>query len=149
MRGKLLVAGQFLLLGALVALPWAVEGQSSSAARAAGYLMIVAGVGVVAVAGFRLDDALTPWPEPRATGSLRTDGIYGVVRHPIYAGVLLIGYGLAVRALSPWTVGAAVVLTLLLMAKARYEERLLRAKFEQYKAYSEQVPRFLPRIRHP
>jgi protein-S-isoprenylcysteine O-methyltransferase Ste14 len=146
MRGKLLVAGQFLLLGVLVALPWFVEGQSPSAARAAGYLLMVAGAGVIMVAGLWLDDALTPWPEPRATGSLRTDGIYGVVRHPMYTGVLLTGYGLAALALSLWTVGAAFALTLLLIAKARYEERLLRAKFEQYSAYGERVPRFLPRI---
>ena len=141
------MVGQFLLLGLLVGLPWLVDGQSSPPVRIVGYLMVVAGVGLAAVAAFRLDEALTPWPEPRPMGELRTDSIYGVVRHPIYSGVLLIGYGLAVRAVSFWAVAAALALTLLLMVKASYEERLLREKFDHYAAYCERVPRFVPRWR--
>ena len=144
MRGKLLVSGQFLLLGLLVIMPRIVAGHSPSWLRLTGYLLIVTGTGLAVVAALRLDEALTPWPEPRSSATLRTEGIYAVVRHPIYTGVLLIGYGLSARSLSVGSVAAAVALTMLLAVKARYEERLLGERYPEYSTYCQRVPRFMP-----
>jgi len=146
-KGKLLVAGQFLLIGLLVVLPSFDHSSSPHALRIVGYLMLGAGMVLVLVSAFRLDDALTPWPEPRAAATLRTDGVYGRVRHPIYTGVLLIGFGLALRGLSVWSVATALALCGLLFVKSRYEERMLSERFSGYAAYAKQVPRFVPRLR--
>lgn len=63
-------------------------------------------------------------------------GIYGVIRHPSYLGLLLssLGWGLAFRS------GVGVLLTALtivpLVARIRAEERLLLAQFgDEYDTY--------------
>jgi protein-S-isoprenylcysteine O-methyltransferase Ste14 len=144
-QGKVLVAGQFALIGALIFLPFVVTGEPTGIVELVGWALVVGGVALGLVAGTGLGAALTPWPEPNAAGRLRTDGLYGVVRHPIYAAVLLVGFGLALRALSVWTVATALALLILLNVKARYEERLLAARYPEYTDYASRVPRFLPR----
>lgn len=81
----------------------------------------------------------------RAGHQLRTDGPYGVTRHPIYTGlfgmilgtVLLNGFGPALVAL---VVAAAVFGT-----RIPIEERLMSSTFpEEYARYRERVPRFVP-----
>ena len=69
--------------------------------------------------------------------TLVTSGIYGVIRHPSYLGLLVnsLGWALAFRS------GVGVLLTALmippLLARIRAEERLLRTQFgDEYDAYS-------------
>jgi len=79
--------------------------------------------------------------------ALLTTGIYGVIRHPSYLGLLInaLGWGLAFRS---W-VGvllAALVLPLLL-ARIRSEEALLRAHFgAEYDAYCARTSRLIPGV---
>ena len=68
--------------------------------------------------------------------TLVTNGVYGVIRHPSYLGLLVssLGWSLAFRS------GIGVLLTVLvistLLARIHAEERLLRAHFgDEYKAY--------------
>jgi protein-S-isoprenylcysteine O-methyltransferase Ste14 len=77
--------------------------------------------------------------------TLVTDGVYGVIRHPSYLGLLVstLGWGLAFRS------GIGVLLTALtllpLLARIRAEERLLRAQFgAQYDAYCARTSRLIP-----
>jgi protein-S-isoprenylcysteine O-methyltransferase Ste14 len=77
--------------------------------------------------------------------TLVTSGVYGVIRHPSYLGLLLgsLGWGLAFRS------GVGVLLTALtllpLLARIRAEERLLRAQFgDQYDACRSRTSRLLP-----
>jgi protein-S-isoprenylcysteine O-methyltransferase Ste14 len=77
--------------------------------------------------------------------TLVTTGIYRVVRHPSYLGLLVgsIGWGLAFRS----AVGVLLALALVppLLARIRAEERLLRAEFgAEYRAYCERTPRLIP-----
>jgi protein-S-isoprenylcysteine O-methyltransferase Ste14 len=79
--------------------------------------------------------------------SLITTGVYRVIRHPSYLGllVLTLGWGLAFRA------GVGVLLTALLvpplLARMRAEERLLRSEFgASYDAYCQRTARLLPRL---
>lgn len=81
-------------------------------------------------------------------GGLVTTGIYGRLRHPQYAGVLL----LVVAGLVNWpTLATAAMAPILFIAYdrlARKEERELEAGFgEDYRIYREQVPAFIPRWR--
>jgi protein-S-isoprenylcysteine O-methyltransferase Ste14 len=77
--------------------------------------------------------------------TLVTSGVYGVIRHPSYLGLLVnsLGWGLAFRS------GAGVLLTVLLipplLARIRAEERLLRTQFgAEYDAYSARTSRLIP-----
>ena len=79
---------------------------------------------------------------------LRTDGPYAIVRHPVYAGLLLGTTGIAVLRARPEPLFAVAALAGLLHLKAGYEEGLLRARFgAAYDAYAARVPRLVPGIR--
>ena len=77
--------------------------------------------------------------------TLVTSGVYGVIRHPSYLGLLVnsLGWGLAFRS------GVGVLLTALLIqplfARIRAEERLLRTQFgAEYDAYCARTSRLIP-----
>jgi protein-S-isoprenylcysteine O-methyltransferase Ste14 len=78
---------------------------------------------------------------------LVTNGIYGVIRHPSYLGLLVnaLGWGLAFRA----GVGVAIAALMLLVVLARInsEERLLRETFgAEYDAYRTRTWRLIPHV---
>jgi protein-S-isoprenylcysteine O-methyltransferase Ste14 len=78
---------------------------------------------------------------------LVTDGIYGVVRHPSYLGLIIMGLGWALTFRS----GAGVLLGGLvippILARIRSEEALLRSQFgEQYDSYSRRTSRLIPGV---
>jgi protein-S-isoprenylcysteine O-methyltransferase Ste14 len=79
--------------------------------------------------------------------TLVTSGVYGVIRHPSYLGLLVnsLGWALAFRSM------VGVLLTALtippLIARIRAEERLLRTQFgNEYDAYRSRTSRLLPGI---
>ena len=78
---------------------------------------------------------------------LVTDGIYRVIRHPSYLGmiILMLGWALAFRS------GLGVLLAALtvppLLARIRSEETLLRLQFgDEYDAYRRRTSRLIPGI---
>jgi protein-S-isoprenylcysteine O-methyltransferase Ste14 len=150
-RAWAFVAGQFALLAALVVLPSAAVGPTIDVQwlRPLGYGLIFVGGAVLVVAGLHLGEALTPSPHPRDGARLRTNGLYRFVRHPIYSGVLLVGWGLGLRSMLWVGLVLAVALTAWMTAKARYEEQLLTARYPDYPAYAATTPRFLPAPRRP
>jgi protein-S-isoprenylcysteine O-methyltransferase Ste14 len=77
--------------------------------------------------------------------TLVTSGVYGIIRHPSYLGLLInsLGWSLAFRS------GIGVILTLLLipplLARISAEEKLLHAQFgDQYNAYCSHTWRLIP-----
>ncbi len=150
-RGNRWVLVAFGLIGVLAAyLPaytdrkdfWTIDGD------------VIRWVGVVV---FAAGGALRIWPvfvlgrrfsglvAIQAGHTLVTSGVYGVIRHPSYLGLLLnaLGWGLAFRS------GVGVLLTALivvpLVARIRAEERLLRARFgDDYEAYCARTSRLIP-----
>lgn len=77
--------------------------------------------------------------------TLVTSGVYGVIRHPSYLGLLIssLGWALAFRS------GVGVLLTALLIpplvARIRAEETLLRTQFGgEYEAYCSRTSRLIP-----
>jgi protein-S-isoprenylcysteine O-methyltransferase Ste14 len=116
--------------------------------RFLGLVVMAAGV-AIAGAGVRvMGENLTPATTPRESGELVTHGIYRQVRHPIYLGVILVLWGLA-WVLSTWIMGlvAAGLSLAFFDRKAAVEERNLSARFAEYPAYRDRVPRLLPRLR--
>jgi protein-S-isoprenylcysteine O-methyltransferase Ste14 len=76
-----------------------------------------------------------------------TSGVYGLIRHPSYLGLLInsLGWSLAFRSV------VGVLLTLLLipplLSRINAEENLLHAQFgDEYKAYCAYTSRLIPGI---
>src|SRR6266850_706476 len=81
----------------------------------------------------------------QAGHTLVTSGLYGIIRHPSYLGLLVnaLGWGLAFRS------GVGLLLTAFmvppLLARIRAEERLLRTEFgAEYGAYCARTSRLIP-----
>jgi hypothetical protein len=112
-------------------------GSASFSSRPGGALRIWP----VFVLGHRFSGLVAIQPGHR----LVTNGIYGVIRHPSYLGLLIgsLGWALAFRS------GVGVLLTALLIpplvARIHSEERLLRTHFGgEYEAYCRRTSRLIP-----
>jgi protein-S-isoprenylcysteine O-methyltransferase Ste14 len=109
-------------------------------------LVLAALVGGLALAAMGSDTRVHPVPD--ATATLRTNGIYAWIRHPMYAAVLLACLSVVLstgRVLAIVAFGALVVV---LRAKARFEDRMLGEKYgAPYADYAARVPALIPRLR--
>ena len=120
--------------------PW------STITTAAGSLIGGAGL-ILCLAGVqRLGRNLTPLPRPKHDATLVEDGVYAVVRHPIYGGLSLAALGWALAWRSPVTLGLSVLLFLFFELKSRREEQWLRQRFPRYAAYQHRVKKLIPLI---
>lgn len=109
-----------------------------------GIMVSIAGVLILILAVIMLNHNLTPFPSPRDSTTLITMGIYKYIRHPIYTGVLLITAGYGVFSENTLRLLVVAALFVLFSFKARYEERLLAAKFPAYNYYKGKTGRFFP-----
>jgi protein-S-isoprenylcysteine O-methyltransferase Ste14 len=137
-----------LLLGAaiigcgFVGVYW--PGSADSFLGILGLLIAVAGVLLVVLGLLSLGRSFTPLPRPRARTRLRQSGIFRLVRHPMYGGVILIGFGWSLAA-APLGLIPTALLVLLFDLKARREETWLIERFPAYATYREGTPRrFVP-----
>ncbi len=135
----------FLAYGyALVATPAMEWG----ALRWLGAPLILVGVALAFPALLAHGRKLTPLPEPNRALGLKTTGVYAVIRHPMYTGLLMLAFGLAILLQKPWGIALAAALTIFFNLKAREEERRLRRCYPDYADYERTTGRFLPRWRH-
>jgi len=79
---------------------------------------------------------------------LRTDGPYGVTRHPIYTGILGMALGTVLLVgVGPWALILPIILVIFEM-KIRMEEALMLATFPgDYVRYRQRVPQLVPGLR--
>jgi protein-S-isoprenylcysteine O-methyltransferase Ste14 len=78
---------------------------------------------------------------------LVTSGPFAILRHPMYAGVLLAAVG-AFLIFRTWVMVLFTPMSLVVLARAGREETLLAEEFgEIWQAYATKVPKWLPRIR--
>lgn len=104
------------------------------------YVLIGAGFWLISVAWRHLYAA-------QRTGRLAVEGPYARIRHPQYAGLILIMVGFLLQ----WPTLATLVMFPILMVVyhrlAAREERDAREAFgDAWDAYAERVPRFVPRL---
>jgi len=140
-RGEGWVALQLVLLAAIAA-----AGSRGSRWPSAAHRVRMAGAAVSALGGLylfaggttRLGRQITPFPKPVEDGSVKRSGAYGLVRHPMYGGVLLMALAWALAssplALAPWSVAAVF-----LDAKRRREEAWLVEAYPDYAEYRASV----------
>jgi protein-S-isoprenylcysteine O-methyltransferase Ste14 len=146
-RGGLWVIAQAVLMAAVILLAALYHGPWDSLflTMAGGALLALGGA--VGLAGaLALARNLTPFPKPPGDGPLVQDGIYALVRHPLYSAVMAASVGWALL----WQSWPALLVALatgpFFAAKARREEEWLCEKFPEYAAYAKRVRRFIPWI---
>ena len=143
-RSLLFVIIQLLLFLVFIALPAghaAVFGWQLTA-----FIIVIAGVLVVAAAMIQLGPGLTPMPVPKSSGRLITSGVYRFVRHPIYSGLLLILAGISLYSMNIPRAMVTFLLMLLFHFKSKYEEQLLIQRYPAYEEYRKKTWRFVPKI---
>ena len=106
-----------------------------------GYALVFYGATLVAEGWRRIHLA-------RRSAVLMTDGIYAHVRHPQYSGLFLIVFG---EGVVHWpTIVSVLAFPIIVLAYtflARKEESHMLALFgNEYRAYQQRVPMFIPRI---
>jgi protein-S-isoprenylcysteine O-methyltransferase Ste14 len=94
--------------------------------------------------GVELGANLTPLPHPKDDGKLVTSGIYGMVRHPMYSGVIFLAIAYSCWRWSLTHTIGAVLLLLFFDIKARKEEVWLTSKFPDYDSYRLKVKKLIP-----
>ena len=118
-----------------------------SVERATGLILFVGGLTVMLVAQFTL------WRNYAATLVIREDhqliqhGIYRLVRHPIYLGVVIVVFGIPVYTSSLSGLLTMVALIPILLNRIRLEEGLLIEAFgDAYRKYRATTSKLIPFI---
>lgn len=137
---------QFLVSLLIFLIPPFTSLSHSLGLKIIGILILLSGIVVCAVAFFHLGPGFTPFIQPNEKGSLVTSGIYAIVRHPMYSGVILLAFGWSIL----WSSLIGILLSFLffwiLDQKASAEERLLTQRYPQYATYKKNVKKFIPSI---
>jgi len=128
------------LLGPAWGDPWRTVGL----AVGAGLVVLGAALAVLGVVGLR--ENLTAVPRPVESGRLIDSGVYSLVRHPIYAGILAAALGWGLLTASPPALLATVFLGCFFDLKARREEAWLLAAYPAYATYRTRVRKLVPFI---
>ena len=113
--------------------------------RIAGAVLFTAGLAVAIAARLELGKN---WSDIEVAGVLKehnvvSGGIYGLIRHPIYTGDLLLLIGLEL-ALNSWGVVLALALVPIVLRQAISEEAKLIQHLPGYDLYCRRTKRFLP-----
>ncbi len=147
-RGEFWVILQLALLTALVFAPsLAAETWSAplaEAARLLGALIGALGGLIVGLAALYLGRNLTIFPKPKPDGFLTARGIYRIVRHPMYCGVILVAFGWSLWQTSLAALALSLALCLFFDRKAAQEERWLQAQYPEYAEYRRRVKKLIP-----
>ena len=144
-RGEWWLLGQLLLIALDIALSaWPSAWRTPPGLMVAGFLVLIGGLVLAAVAFVQLGSSLTPLPEPMPNAELKAQGLYGFCRHPLYLAVLVCALGMALikgGLLHPLLL---LALAVLLRGKAKREEQALLREYPDYAAYQQRVPAFFP-----
>jgi len=144
-KGKKLVFLQFALIIVLALFP--DNNKVDPRLSIVGTVMLAIGLAVLFAGFMGLGKSLTANPVPNQDGVLVTKGIYSIVRHPIYLGLLSITLGLVVSS-GVWAqIIVWIALAVLLVYKMRWEEVLLTAKYKGYAEYMSKVPAVIPGLK--
>ncbi len=147
-RGEGWVLVQGVLLVVVAAAGWSLGPDWSGLLRLAGIVLgiaLISGGVALAVRGVvDLGGAMTPLPRPRDDADLVDTGAYGVVRHPIYSGLILAAFGWAIAQASVVAIAMAVLLAAFLRVKSAREEAWLEQRFPAYADYRARTRRLIP-----
>lgn len=108
--------------------------------------VLLAASAFLAVHGFILLQRMgKPANSIETTTRLVTRGAYRLIRHPLYASLMLLGTGAFLKHMSGLTIALAIANILALLVTARIEEGEMLAKFgAEYAAYMKRTKMFVP-----
>jgi protein-S-isoprenylcysteine O-methyltransferase Ste14 len=143
-RGEVYVAAQAVLTICIVL--GGVPFVGDLAMFLGGPVLLLAGAALIFIAVNDLGASLSPWPVPSSNSELQTDGIYGELRHPTYAGVLAVCAGFSILTGSANRLLLTAFLFYLFEIKTdKEEEELIKLYPQEYVGYREKVPtKFFP-----
>ncbi len=107
---------------------------------------MVLGLVLILLSFFQLGNSLSPFPSPLKRASLITSGVYKYVRHPIYSGILVLLFSIALYKASEYKFLISIFLLILFHFKTIYEESKLLSKFPKYKEYRQVTGKFFPKF---
>jgi len=133
-----------LVLSAGLAGAAAWDGPLAQLATACGGALLLTAGALIGRGFMDLGRNLTAVPRPRDDARLVETGIYALVRHPLYGGLVTGALGWSLLMASPpallLTAGLAVFFDL----KARREEAWLRERYAGYASYMARTRRLIP-----
>ncbi len=120
------------------------SGPTREVAALVGVGLMALGLALVAAGIVALRRQLTAYPMPVPGGRLIEEGVFGLVRHPMYGGgvIAALGWGLVTASIA--TIASALVLFMFFDLKSRREEAWLRERFAGYAAYRLRTHRLIP-----
>ncbi|MCX6028616.1 MAG: isoprenylcysteine carboxylmethyltransferase family protein [Chloroflexi bacterium] len=143
-RGELWFLVQLLLFALIFFLPRVELFPFPFWLRILGLAIIAVG-GVFGTGGvLALGRNFSPYPKPIEGGALVTTGVYGIVRHPIYTGLILGTLGWGIFRENLLGAALAVVLFVFFDLKSRREERWLVEAYAGYADYRRRVKKLAP-----
>ena len=141
------VLAQVILILSILFLPFKISVNLPNIIRYLGALCTIAGIILAVCAAISVKENLTPSPKPRAGGYLVTTGLYGIVRHPAYSGIVISALGYSFWKSDVVRFILAGALFILCDYKSKTEEKLLEKSFPGYSDYKKQVSKkFIPGI---
>jgi protein-S-isoprenylcysteine O-methyltransferase Ste14 len=112
------------------------------------YIRIPLAIVILIIAGYLAKKGLTTvFAEVREKPIVIRNGVFSVVRHPIYLGAILFYLSLLAVFFSIVSIFVWVVIILFYIYLCKHEEKLLIAKFgSSYEQYKLETPMLLPRL---
>jgi protein-S-isoprenylcysteine O-methyltransferase Ste14 len=143
-------AGQ-VILGIVFLIVWILDSfvlkyTTIPAGNIAWYFRFIPGIILLIISGYLARAGLRiVFGEKRETPGVITEGVFSIVRHPIYLGCILFYPGLICFTLSLSSVAVWILIILFYWFISRHEEKLLLQKFgKEYEDYMNRVPMLLP-----
>jgi protein-S-isoprenylcysteine O-methyltransferase Ste14 len=123
------------------------DAQSATLLRTVGVALYTLGLGLAIGSRLQLG---SNWSDIESARVLEKQvvverGIYGLIRHPIYVGDVMLLWGLEL-ALNSWLIAGVAVLTPVVLAQAIREERMLVQSLPGYSDYCARTKRFIPYV---
>jgi protein-S-isoprenylcysteine O-methyltransferase Ste14 len=145
--GHIWFAVQGVLAAALLIAPVFSHLPLAPVWRALGVVLGLGGVALI-VASYRvLGESHSPWTEPAEGAALRTRGPYAVVRHPVYAGYVILGLGYGLALASPAAIVFAILCFIYYDLRTRAEDRALAQRYADFAGYRARVrSRLIPAL---
>jgi len=152
-RGEYLAGLQLVLFFAFVLMPaWSPPATSTLledtySVRWAALVILGSAAIAIGVLGFiRIRPYLTPLPYPVDHNRLVQDGVYALIRHPLYSCQLIAALGYVLFSLSIPHLALLILGFLFFDFKASKEERWLAARHPEYSDYARRVRKLVPGI---
>jgi protein-S-isoprenylcysteine O-methyltransferase Ste14 len=142
----LTLAAVVMVLASYWPLPEAVLWTTPEAIRWAMAALVMIGLGFTWAARLHLGPLWSSTSAPTEDHRIVDTGPYGIVRHPVYAGLLLAVFATAIERGRLEALAGALVLIAAISLRAKLEERLLRRDLGDaaYAGYRRRVPMLVP-----